>query len=389
MATTPRTTFHDTSLQVRTVVEVFDFLSPKETPFLKMISSGSEEKPSLNSLSKPCQSKKFEWIEETDPPFITALGADLDGSSTNVTVTAAHAQFFPPGTVFKIDDEYFLVALTTTLANPVVVITRPYAGSVATTHANGSVVTIIGQASLEEKDFKESWTNEVTLPFNYTQLYEDMISVTEMAQAIAQYGADDALERETARKTRRMMRLLNRSAFMGKRYAGTAAIPAMMGGLDYFIPAVNTTDLLGGTLETNHVEDLMRTVFDSVGASNVPDTIICNSLVRTRINKIFSNSGVITYRDQKERRGGVLIDYIDTHFGSFDIMVDHDCPPETAYLVKAEKLGIGPLVDMAFKRVPLAQTGPVTRFGLYGAYTLQVLGSMCHAKITNIAQSNL
>lgn len=382
---TPRTTFNDASLQVRTVVDVFDFLSPKVTPFLKLISGGSDEKPSLNSLSKPCKSKKFEWVEKTDPPFTSLLAEDLDTSETGIDVTTADHPFFVPGTVFIVDSEYFLVTTQGT-APTITLAVRGYAGSSAAAHSTGAVVTILGNAVLEDANFAESWVKESTQPFNYVQQLAQMISVTDMAQAIEEYGADNALEKETAEKTRYMMRLLNRTAFIGLRYAGTAAIPASMGGLDYFIPAANTTDLLGGALETTHVADAMRAIYKTSGADNVPDTIICGPLVRDRISKVFANSDVVTNREQKERRGGVLIDYIDTHFGSFDILVDHDCPETTLFMVKAGNLGIGPMNGMAFHRIPLAQTGPVTRFGLYGAYTMQVRGTACHAKITNIAQ---
>ena len=55
---------------VRSVVPVFDLVSPKELPFLKFISGGDDNSPGLNSLSEPCVSTKFEWMEEQDAPLV-------------------------------------------------------------------------------------------------------------------------------------------------------------------------------------------------------------------------------------------------------------------------------------------------------------------------------
>jgi hypothetical protein len=386
MATGPRTTFHDTSLQERTVVEYFDLLSPKESMFLKAISGGSPDKPGLNSLSMPCESKKYEWLEDEDPPFVSTLDTALSDSDTTLDPTATHVEYFVPGLIFSIDDEYMIVAQASTVgSNPT--IERAYAGTAAAAHDAGAEIHMYGNASLEDADFKGTWTKELTSPYNVTQLFEQTILVTEMAQAIKTYGIDNALERETATKTRRMIREMNRVAFFGKRYAGTASKPSMMGGLNYYIPSVNVTDLLGGTLETEHIATAMRNIFDRVGASNVPDTIICNSVARERMTKVFAASGVVRYSEERERTAGMVIDHIVTHFGTFDILLDQDCPQTTIYLVKLDQIGFGPMAGMPMRRMPLAKSGPVDKFGVYGTYTMEVRNSLSHAAIKNIAQT--
>lgn len=383
----PESTLHNTSIQIRSVIPEFDALKPRDVPFLKLISGGSEEMPSLNSLSKPCEAVKFEWLELDEPGYTTAIltGHALDDSTAEVYVTAADAPTLVEGTVLKIEDEYVIVKSTATGANPVP-ITRACAGTTAAAHAVDTVVTVVGSALVETQDAPDTYEVDLTNPYNYVQLFSATVSVSEMRQAIKEYGVEDAIEFHTAMQSARLYRLMNRACFYGKRYnASGTTLPYLMGGLKDFIPSANKTDLESASLQLDDFKTMVRGIFDQTGGKGVPDLLVCNSFVREKLTDIFSGEGITIYRDEKERRGGLVLDKFLTHWGEFSVLVDQDCQTDHLYFLRTEKLGFGPLAGMEMKRKPLAETGAVMKMMIYGSYTLQVRASTSHGLLYGIS----
>jgi len=379
----PLYSLNDTSIQTRSVVPEFDLLTWTQTPFLKYISGGTEEQPSLNNLSEPGTAMKYEWLERSDPAYTTTLSAAIAAVDT-ATMTLTDPVPFIAGTVVKVDTELIWVKTTANGANTVP-IERGVGGSVAAAHANGSTVTIVGSAILETQDAPGSWNVDTVLPYNYFQYFSEVVAVTELQQAIEKYGIQNAIEESTKQKSRVLYRKMNRTCFYGGRAVGTSTVPYLMGGIDSFIASANKTNLTGASLTTKDIEDLMQTIFDTGGGPNMPTMMVCNSFVRRKISEIYSTGGINVYRDQSARRGGVMVDVIDTHFGSLDILVDTDCPPSSLYLLKGDKLGFGPLKGAEMKREQMAKTGPSDKFMIYGAYTLEVRASSNHGYIYNIS----
>jgi hypothetical protein len=291
------------------------------------------------------------------------------------------------GNILLIDSEQVIVGLVTG-STTIVLSKRGHGGSTAATHASGATVTLVGRVHLEGADSPVDTSTYPVMPYNYMQEMTAGIKLSEIEQSVRRFGIDDALDRVTAQKMRRLMRLAERQCFYGLRNLGTTSEYGTYGGIKTFIPAANTVDLSSVGLEIDDLEGVIQTIFKSVGLSKLPDTIVCGPEVRRRLSKIYSQN-VTVYRDQAVRRGGVKVDQIDTSLGSgpMDILVSDLMDPTDLFVLRMDKLGFGPLEGKGFKREMLAKTGTTDKWMINGVYTLQVRASSCHGWIKNINTS--
>ena len=379
-------TYSDTTTQIRSVVPEFDFLSPKEVPFLKLISGGAEDKPSLNSLSEPCTATKYEWMEDVDPPVKTALQGAVTNVATTLGVTAADSPYIVADQIIQVDTEQMRVTANDGLNGATsLTVTRAWGGTTAAAHNDLTTVYVVGRAHIEGADAPADSYMYPTMPYNYVQEMVATILLSELEQAIKRYGIDDAVEYETQKKARSLFIMMERQCFYGNRVQGNSTTPGAFGNLDTFIASSHVKSLSNGALTTAAISDRLQGIYDDVGMVGMPNTIVCGSWVRRKISSIYGSTGVTTFRDQQERRGGVLVDTIQTEFTDLDIVLSPWCDPTKLYLLKTDKLGIGPLEGKEFRREMLAKTGTSDKWMISGAYTLQCRGSKYHAAITDIS----
>lgn len=381
-----RMSYSDSTTLERSVIPEVDLLTPEEIPFLKRISGGTDTQPTLSSLSETPTEVKFEWLEDSDPPLQTTLASAMSDTSTlALVVDAATALWMVEGNILLIDTEQVIVGLVTG-STTIVLSKRGHGGSTAATHASGATVTLIGRVHLEGADSPMDSSTYPVMPYNYCQEMTAGIKLSEIEQAVRRFGIDDALDRVTGQKMRRLMRLAERQCFYGLRNLGTAAEYGTYGGVQTYIPAANTVDLSSAGLEVDDLEGVMQTIFKTVGLSKMPDTIVVGPEVRRRLSKIYSQN-VTVYRDQVVRRGGVKVDVVDTSFGPLDILMTDLSNSTDLYLLNMDKLGFGPLEGKGFKREMLAKTGTTDKWMISGVYVFQMRASACHGWIKNINTS--
>jgi hypothetical protein len=383
MAAGTKLSTSDTTTQIRNVVNDFDLISPKEVPFLRLISGGTDDTPSLNSLSVECQANKYEWVEDADMPM-TWLFANMLIGDTTITVPAAVAAALGNDTIIQVESEQMRVTNATGTTTPTV--SRGWAGTVAAAHTAGALkfAFIAGRSHVEGADAPSATYLYPSMPFNYVQEFTDTIYMSQIEQNIARYGIDVALEYETAKKVRQLSIMMERQCFFGIKQAPTISVPGQFGGIKSFIPSGNIV-AAGGALTTTAVSNALQAVFETVGVAGMPDTIIAGAWARRKLSAIYGTTNVTTFREQNDRMGGVVVDQIQTEFGNLDVILSNWNDPSEVYLVKKDKLGFGPLRNQELTRTPLAKTGTTDKWMVNGAYTLQVRASACHAVITGVS----
>lgn len=381
-----KVSYANTTTAVRSVVNEIDLMSVKEVPFLKRISGGDEENPSLASLSADCRATKYEWIEDEDFALETTLGAAVaDTSTTSLTLAAGDVGKVNEGMILLVDDEQMRVTATT--GSSPITVARGWGGTTAATHSDGAAVLVVGRVHEEGADAPSAIYSYPTMPYNYVQEITDTIKLSEIEQAIQRYGIDNAVEFETQKRTRELMRLVERQCFYGKRVAFDSGVPGSFGGLETFIPAANIVDASGGALTTTHINTVLQTIYQTAGRNMLPDTILVGAWGKRKISSLYGlMTGVTNNRDIAERRGGVIVDVIQHDFGgTIDVMLSPWQPKDKVYLLRMDEIGIGPLQGKAFAREMLAKTGTSDKWMISGSYTLEVRKSKCHGLIDNIS----
>lgn len=409
MATT-KYTYSDAVTNVRSVVEIIDLVSSKDVPFLRLIAGGTDDRPALNSLSKPCTAMKYEWLEDQDTALsltMTSTGqlnttGNLTAATTTTAIvagtpvlTAGQAARLRVGDLVRIDgtgEIVWVTAVDTTYDT--FAATRAVGGGVApaiaATASATTAMTIVGRAHAEGTDAVADYVINPTAPYNYVQEMTGMVTVTELEQEINRYGIEDKIERDTRRRTRELFRRLERNALYGFRQAGTStSVPSTMGGLAQYINStVGNSTAVSGNVTKAVINTRMRDTLDLVGMANMPDTLLVSPLGRTYLNTCYgtaTNGQITVYRDQNDPVGGFQTEMLRTDVGvDLQIVTINDLPSTIMYFLKKDMIGIGPLGSKSFKRTMLAKNGTSDRWQISGAYTMEVRASLCHASLTAV-----
>ena len=369
----PKTSYSDTTPQRRAIGDMIDVIDSSEVPGVKFF--GLDGAPSkFRIVNWP--STKVEWLEDELAPLTDALNGSITSDAT--TITVVDGSKFKPGDVALIHAEYIWVSAANTSTN-VITATRDFGGTQAT-HADAAVVTIVSNARLEgaDADYGRAMV-DIAAPYNYTQIFQDDVRVTRTQDKMSQYGIDNEYDYQVAKRFKEQLRLMNKSLYVGIRGAGSATTPRSMGGLETFITD-NTSSLSSAALTQKALEDAIQSAWEDGGT---PDTILCNGWVKRKISSFYAPH---VRTERSEKRGGVMIDYVDTEFGTLQIVMDRWCPSSKLYIVSAEYVGF--LAFEPFFDEELAKTGDSRKGQVVGEYTLVAKNDKAHALISSISTSS-
>lgn len=311
----------------------------------------------------------MEWQRDEAIPLQDLLsGAHNDTGTTSITVD--YGEYFALGDVILIDSELLQVTAADASTN-ILTCTRGFAGSTAATHADDSIVYRLGNARPEGSS--PGWARQTvtTQPYNYTQIWDEMVSITGTEEALKNYAPDDLLAWRLDQRMQELYQLMERALlYNSQRYAGTAALGRLTAGLDYWVYDKN--NLSSAAIAYDDIEDVMQEKFAAFGLSGVPDTIWVNGFVKRKI----SSWGQGTIRtDRTETALGSIVDTLETNFGTVTVELDHLIVASQAWLLRSDKIMMGPLSGRAFKEIDASVAGDdMTKHRILGEYAFVVKG---------------
>ena len=335
MALGTRTTYTDTTPQVRSLRNIIDHIDWTEAGLLKKF--GTDNQGKFRLINWP--HTKYEWLSDTMSPRSTTLTEDLDNSETGVDVT--DGTIFKEGDVVRVGTEFMYVSDVT--GNTLTVV-RGFAGSSAAAASNGATIYRSTIARLEGADYDTGHTTTVSSDYNYTQIFAEAVKVTGSEQVDTKYGITDTMAYHLSKlmggsngygdkfRAGSLPLLLQQTFYYGKRAQGSASTARAMGGFEHYV-TTNVTDLSSAALTRKKIEDLFETCFLAGGD---PDTIIVNSWLRRKISSFYEGS---IRTERSETRGGSKIDTIVTDFGEIEVMFDRWCPTDRLYMVNSADVG--------------------------------------------------
>ncbi len=367
-----RSSYTNTDINKRNIADVISICSPEDVPFLKLV--GWSSAAALMG-EEGIYNTKAEWIEDQlRPTSETLTGAtSWTNSTTTTTFTAVDGDLYRKGHVLKVDDELMWVS---GVSSTTVTVTRGLGGTTPTTHSSEATVEFVGIAQLEGDDPPDGIQITPTVPYNYTQIFEDTVQVTGTELQVKKYGLQNVYNYRREKVMKELPIMLERACFHGGRAVGSATTPRLMGGLDTFVTGIYNAS--AAVLTRKMFEDQMQDIFEDVGAAHMPKVVICNAWAKRKFSSFYEGS-VRTSRDEK--RGGVIINTIDTEFGSVDLVLNRWCPSNALYILNTDYIGVGPLGNRTFKHEKLAKTKDAEKGHILGEYTLVVKNAVCHRKI--------
>jgi len=346
---------------IRQLESHIDNYSPKEFPLLRRVG--------FNSYSEPVTNTKVEWQRDELMPLTDALNGAVS-STTDTQITVDNAEYFALHDVILVDSELMLV-VSSDADNNYLQVVRGFAGSTAATHSDNAVVYRLGAARPEGSSPGWSQQIAVTQPYNYTQIWDAVVSISGTEEALKNYAPDDLLAYRLDKRMAELYMMMERALlYNSKRYAGSATAGRMSAGLDFFVADKN--NLSSAAITFDDIEDAMQDKFSSFGLAHVPDTLWVNAWVKRKI----SSWGASTIRtDRAENVIGNEITVIETNFGTLSVELDHLVLPSHAWLLNMSTVQMAPLQGRGLKEIDASIPGDdLIRRRVLGEYVFVIKG---------------
>ena len=330
--------------------------------------------------SLPVKSNVIEHLEDNHMAIAGTIGV---ATNWNNSATESLPVATGTGEVYMVGDvlltargEVLVIKVVTEGSDTIDVYARGEGGSSDTTsHVADDALYIIGNAQLEGFTYgADPRFMTRTSKKNYTQIFEETLSVSKSYEEIAAkgslYGIKSEVKHQLKMKTLRQAKLLERAVLYGTynetAAEGNASYPRLMCGI---ISAgtgtidiqTNYEDLNSAEITEANLNGEMQAIFDAGGK---PDTIICNSF-----NKGVISSWMTPYRrtDMEDSKYGGVVDTYKNDFGVCSIILDRYMLASDVIILAKKNFKIGAL--RPFKIIDLPDDRDAFRQSILGEYT--------------------
>jgi hypothetical protein len=369
----PKTSYNNTELNPRVLSEIIQIIDPIDTPLLSRLG--------LNSAAgkfkfKPGAGKKIEWFEDAYATLVDAVdeAGGWDNSSTT-SLTVDDGSKFQPGHVILVESEKLVVSAVS--GQELSVYARGFGTTSAATHADDTVVTIVGMSRLEGDDVDYAGIVEVSSPYNFTSIFQKGIGVSGTDMAMYKYAINDEFEYQAMKAAKEALRDIERYLFYGERVEGSASAPRSFGGLPTFVG--NNTVAASGTITKADVDGLAESIYLDGGN---PDLLVLHPSVANDLRNLLDSSSFIRFGQENKTLGMQPVEHIVTQYGNMELLMDRNMPLATGYMLDTSKIGIYTL--RPFEWFDIGRTGDNHKGELIGEFSFVVANNEAHGTITGI-----
>lgn len=376
----------DSTVKIRWVAPMLTNMSERSVDLLKYI--GGPEQFTFNNTT-------IEWVED-DPYNRRLTHTGLAAGTTTSLVVTAQAQRYPVGTILYngtiTNGEYARVLAvpdvnTLTLQRDITAIGAPGAW------ASTDEVLVAAFAMQENDDYVYRATSIFSLPFNNPQIYQAGVQATFRRMETALYGLKGSdLDMQATNLVAEQFVAIEQSAVHGARFAGTAAIPSMSGGLKFYITSANgarVTAFAGAAFTRADIDNDLQSLFYAVGGDKMGKTIITGAWGKRKITSFYSAGERMPPAYSGE--AGVVVDRLNTDFGPVDVLLHTALAKNEYYIIRKEQMQIGhhgTLGRPQLRALSPSQTGPRVQKVFYADLSMIVAGPQAMARSHHFATTS-
>jgi hypothetical protein len=298
----------------------------------------------VKAFGKKVTAQKHEWLDDASRAEVISVQASGDGADwdttndiTDLPVATVEVKKLRIGDVLlaAVTDEVFLVSAIDVAAQTIDLYARGHGSTTATVldHASAHELTIIGNAQIENADPLDADHTSQTEGLNYTQIFEDVAEVTGTIGRSKMANGDE-LDFQVIKKTKEMLKSLNKSLIEGIKNLDATNKIATMGGLREFI--TNTSNVNGALTIAN----LYTAVISHVDAGLFPSAIHGSPTTIGDIEQLYQGAVRTKVSD---KRGGTEINVLVILGYEIELHVDKDVRSTEALILDYNRIGYGPL----------------------------------------------
>ena len=336
---------------VESVTDEILLLNPIKTPLINLLGFGDE-----------VTNAEHVWFEDSMFSFETKANTDEPDTATTVIAVESVGDLRVED-VIQNGEEQILVESIDDEAKTITV-QRAYGNTTAEPITTGKKLEVLFSEAAEGKDFRKSRFKPRQRQFNYTQIFDDGITVTGTAQAVSQHGIDDLYEYEKQKKQFELALHLEKALINGIRFESPDGNVRQMGGLRYFAETVEKSEM---TYEdfVDVAQELYEQGAISLDGHNY--VVMVGSHQKRKLSRL-NNDKVVIDRDDKKR--GQIVSEIVTDFGTLPIVLNDNVAPDEMFIIDLDKLSINPLKGRSWQHKYLGKTGDRIEGQIVGEYVL-------------------
>jgi hypothetical protein len=348
----------------QSVVDEILLLNPHQTPLISLLGFG-----------QPVTQTTHQWYEDEMYATETAVN-DSDGlTSGDTSLVVDDGSIFRAGDVIKIGSELLKV---TAVSTNTLTVTRGYAGTTAASIADNAVVQFMFVEGTEGANARSARFKSRVPKSNYTQIFDDSISISGTAQAVTQYGITDLYEYEKQKKQLELALQLEKAAINGVAYESGQV--RQMKGIRNFI-STNVTNV-GGALTADAINDLGQEIYEAGGFKTGGMYKILVPAAQKRAITAFDSNKIQIARSENVR--GEKVDVFVSDFGEFEIVMNNNLASTELFIIDTNRISLRPLVGRDFFHKYMGEVGDSTTGTVVGEYTLEFQQEKAHGRLTGL-----
>lgn len=341
-------------------------LNPSQTPMLNLL-----------GFSAPVTQPTHVWYE--DEMFDTASTVATAATATATEIVVNSVEPFTVRTIAEIVDELVLIK-SVDVTGKKLTVERGYQGTTAAAITKDTQIKVMYGESREGAEARDARFKPRKKVDNVTQIFEDTVSVTGTAQAVAQYGTNGNLyEYEKAKKQLELALQLEKAIISGRKF--DQGDTRNMRGMRSFIETNVKT--VSGPVTKAILDDVAQTIYMTGGFSSGSSgyTFVVPAMQKRAISDLGSTQIRLS---QQENSRGQKVDYLVNDFGQFEVVLNNNLRSDEILFIDANRVKIRPLGDRSFNHTYLGVKGDYESGMIVGEYTLEFQQEKAHARIKGL-----
>lgn len=373
----------DASVKVRFVAPVLMNMSERSADFLKYI--GGVDTFSFTNTT-------LEWVED-DVWNRRLTQSGLANGTTFVLVVTGAAHRYPVGTILFNATVGEYTRVTGHVDANTLQIDRDIIAAVSEgAWASTDEVLVAGLSMDENDDYVFRPTSIFSLPYNRPQIFQTGVQASFRRMETALYGIKGSdLDNQASNMVMEQYVAMEDASIFGQRFDGTSGVPAMFGGLKFYVTSANgaqSTNLNSAPLSRGDIDNQLQNFFYTVGGEKIPKTLLVGAWGKRKISSFFS----ATERMGPQASGpaGVIVDKLNTDFGVIDVMLHTAVAKNEAWFIRKEQIQMGhhgQLGAPQLRQLPPSSVGPRTQKVFYADMSMIVAGVQAMGRIFSFSTS--
>ena len=353
-------------------------IGKKESVTDEILLLNEHQTPLLNLLgfSEAVSQVEHVWFEDemyADESVTTATAAIGDA-----VIKVADATPFRVGHVIKIGNELLKV---NTINNLDLGVTRAYAGTTAAAVTNGAAVVVQFVEGIEGNDARAPRFKPRARKSNFTQIFDETVSISGTAAAVSNYGIDNLYEYEKQKKQLELALQLEKAAISGVKFESANGLTRQMGGMRNTI-VTNVINAANAALTDNLVNDAFQKIYEKGGFATGG---VYKIMVPAKQKRAISNFEKSNIRlDRADNGRGQVVDHFVSDFGTAEIVLNNNLSPDELFIVDVNRISIHPLTGRDFFHEYLGKKGDYYEGQIVGEYTTMLQQEKAHARLKGL-----